>query len=192
MNRKITLFALPGKRGGLRSQRIGRTVGCPAAFLAQQLGQRNRTQPDAALLQKPAAADGPGSRLVGVLAVHRIGPCVSPRRYSFVIVSSKFRSTRATAVQPASSSTVVPVRQATEPSCRSIDGERQRTRCVRAKVLCFFLEERQQGGGLIRASAGATGSGGKRTSVVRCSSRPPFQTILQCQCPRTFEEQRLV
>ncbi len=97
------VLRLGRKVRGLRGQRIDRTARRGAANPPiQQLGQRDRTQPDAALLQKPAAADAArvGVAVEMVLAVHG---------YSFVIVSSKFKSTRETAVQPASSSTVAPL-----------------------------------------------------------------------------------
>ncbi len=93
-----------GRRGrGLRGQWIDRTAGrCATNTTIHQLGQRDRTESDAALLQKPAAADAArvGVAVEMVLAVHG---------YSLVIVSSKFKSTRETAVQPASSSTVSPL-----------------------------------------------------------------------------------
>ena len=70
---------------GLRLGRIMRALGASGLSptessrlfaVRQQLGQRNRAQTDAALLQKPAAADSSGVTVLikMVLAVHRINP----------------------------------------------------------------------------------------------------------------------
>src|SRR5262245_10800027 len=86
----------------LRRQRIGR-FGRGIAAPAEQVAQRQAAQADSALLEEPAAADldRVAVAIEAILAVHG-GP------YSFVIVSSRFRSTRETTVHAAACVGVTP------------------------------------------------------------------------------------
>src|SRR5262245_4818023 len=110
----------------LRRERVREALsglGC-ARVASEQRTERQCPEPDAALLEEPAARDEPRVRvsIKMVLAIHKTisvtwrsvdlnphyaTPVVSPR-YSFVIVSSKLRSTRETAVQAASCAGLVP------------------------------------------------------------------------------------
>ena len=114
MNRKMTLFALPGNCEGLGASGFAeRPVVAPFAFLASNSASEivPSPTPHCCKNQRRLTAAWVTVFVKMVLAIHRINPDllnVHLRRYSLVIVSSRFKRTRETAVHPASSPIVVP------------------------------------------------------------------------------------